>query len=192
MIVRPEALAYIEKHDILYADGRRASYHRRAYRWMMQEMVKRIGPPARKGLYPLWAWYQWCGPARKKPDLRCSAHIPPGEKGYRLTIKVDNNDILLSDFDEWHFALNNWYLSRNEQEDNDFEAELEKAGVTIKTVTKPEHIQRKIEKSWENVFDLDTPRALDWFGSKEQRSIQATMWTLRSDQIKKIESFTSR
>ena len=45
------------------------------YRWLCDQMSKRISPPPGGVIYPVWAWYQW-EPKRKRPDLIADG-IPP-------------------------------------------------------------------------------------------------------------------
>src|ERR1700753_1841387 len=69
-----------------------------AYQWMMTHMSQRIGPAPEGCVFPVWAWYQWSSVTRPKPDLRYSAHLPPGLSGVRISLEVNARDILLSDF----------------------------------------------------------------------------------------------
>ncbi|MEO1087874.1 MAG: DUF3841 domain-containing protein, partial [Acidobacteriota bacterium] len=73
-----------------------------AYDWMAEQMRSRIGPPpSSKTTVPLWAWYQFDGIHRRRPDLRTSGFLPPGERGYRIEFTVDDDCVLLSDFELW-------------------------------------------------------------------------------------------
>lgn len=33
-------------------------------------------------------------------------------------VELNKGDVLVSDFNDWHFVLNNWFCSDNEQEDS--------------------------------------------------------------------------
>lgn len=107
-----------------------------AYKWMADQMKSRIGNPPDGITLPMWAWYQWEG-KRKRPDMRVH-NRGWGEKGtpiVLMTLDVPDDMVLLSDFDYWHFVLNDWELILPVADD----------------VTYTEEEKRK---SWENIFDI--------------------------------------
>lgn len=151
------------------------------YKWLSDQMRKRIGEPPEGVLYPVWAWYQWQG-ERKKPDLRRERWWN-GWKGDRLAcmeIDIPEDEVLLSDFDAWSIILNNGLLSSTEQEDEVLEQKYE-------ALSPAEQVRFK-HKNWERVFDL-TPIENDWIikGSR----IQATFWQLRKEQVKRVQFFAA-
>lgn len=138
----------------------------RAYVWMAEQMEKRVGKPPERGMFPLWAWYQWEG-KRKRPDMRTHGR-GWGEAGtplVLLTLDVPEKLVLLSDFDHWHVVL------------NDGEMEVS----TAKEIPK--------EKGWEWIFDISC-------GFAEEPctclTTQATLWEIKKEWILKGEFFTSR
>jgi len=136
------------------------------YKWMMGEMSKRL--PNYIGEYPIWLWV-------KKPDMRSSAHFIGGTKCVRLTLEIDDNDVLISDFDRWHLVLNNGFCSDNEQEDENFDnGKL--------NITK--------EESWERIFDLNRNVDVEWTGNGEW--LQGTTGRIYLDKVKKVEHFVTR
>lgn len=192
MIVEMPFLQVLRTRGEVIADGRRVWRDcRPAYRWMAAQMERRIGPPPRPRAYPLWGWAQWSGPNRR-PDMRSSGHLPRGTQCYRLTLDVPEQQVLLSDFSDWHMVLNNGYLARTEAEADAFDAELLAAGISRQSRDYGGFTAR-IEASWERVFDIDHV-GLDpaWNGSPETQSIQATFWRLSQDQVRKVEGFTAR
>ena len=71
----------------LQADGQHSpclDNFRELYRWMAEQMIKRIGDPPEGIVYPVWAWYQWEG-KRKRPDMRTHGR-GCGEKGTPITL----------------------------------------------------------------------------------------------------------
>src|ERR1051326_8759863 len=104
-------------------------FWRTAYDWMVEQMERRIGPGPKPGAYPLWAWYQWDGAARRRPDLRSALHVPGGTKAVRIEFDIAEEQILLSDFSAWHVPLNYGYLALNEAEAEAFEAEVAQQGI---------------------------------------------------------------
>lgn len=163
------------------------------YQWMTEQMKIRIGPPPEAWYLPLWAWYQWEGEKRRKPDLRAGGHLGKGEKGIRIEFNCCEDAVLLSDFDLWHYVLNYWYLPTSENEGEVFEAELAAQGLSFfrqKPVPKAE-FHRKIVGSWNRIFDMhwSEPDLAEPFPRK---SIQATVWELSLDQVRSYTHFTSR
>lgn len=153
-----------------------------AYSWLVKQMAIKVGPPPENVKFPVWAWHtrKW---EHKKPDLRLSAYTKPGTKCVCIELEIPDKDVLLSDFDNWHFVLNNLYFSnaKNEEENDRLDTEFEKLSNSEK--------KRVKEKSWENIFDL-TPIDNDW--ECRGRYIQATFWELKKEYIRKIQYFTAR
>jgi len=155
-----------------------------AYDWMVNQMELRLPLKPPEVVYPLWAWYQW-QEERKRPDLRSAGHLPPGEKGVRIEFEIDENSVLLSDFDLWHYVLNYCYLSETEEEGEVFEKELKEKGLSFYRDKPLQDMlyHKKIEKSWEKIFDISPGKTY---------SIQATFWELYINQIRDIRFFRAR
>ena len=78
------------------------------YGWLVKKLSEKDSKPCNVD-YPVWAWYRFNG-KEKKPDLRHSCYGSRGEKMVCLELEVPDEKVLLSDFDLWHFPLNNWWL----------------------------------------------------------------------------------
>lgn len=76
-----------------------------AYQCIWHRMEKRIGPP-HPGAFPIWAWHTWEGGSGKPNMRRYRSEIEKPGGCWRLTLEVPEGHILLSDFDLWHFPLN--------------------------------------------------------------------------------------
>ena len=150
---------------------------RSSYDWMSAQMRNRIGAAPDGVQYPVWAWYQWEG-QRKRRDLRCSGYANRGIPMVQITFEADPRDFLLSDFDAWHFVLNNNYLADNKADWDAFCA-----------IREPQTDQ--ITASWDKIFDLNryTP---NWDLEPEFRSVQATLWEIRMSQVIKVEHFLAK
>ncbi len=179
--------------EILKRDGRLTANeqwipqeYRQAYRWMATQLAVRVGQPPQGCHYPLWAWYQWSGPRRERPDLRSRAHLPTGQRGVRIAFKADPQQVLLSDFDRWHAVLNQQYLSKNDYDARDFEQKFENKG-------KYNNARKLmlIRKSWEKIFDVE-PLCKSSREHALQFSIQAVLWELRLDQVHEMRFFIAR
>lgn len=73
------------------------------YDWLIRQMKKRIGSPPQGIVYPVWAWYKQNG-KHKKPDLRGERWgYGPGDEDYTcIEFEIQDDQVLLSDFDSWH------------------------------------------------------------------------------------------
>lgn len=139
-----------------------------AYEWMAEQMENRISISPKGIRFPIWAWYQWEG-KRKQPDLRVHGR-GWSEKGTHLvllTIDAPDECVLLSDFDNWHFVINNEPLT------NDNSAI---------------HSEEEKKKSWENIFISN--KAIS--KSTDSLSIQATLWEIKAEWVLNIKHFISR
>jgi len=165
-----------------------------AYEWMAEQMCKRlqVRRPA-YGVLPLWAWYQWDGEQRRKPDLRSGGHLPRGERGVRIEFEIDDNLVLLSDFELWHYVLNYWYLPASVAEDEAFSAKLTERGMSFyKTKPLPEPtFDKAIRESWERIFNLDWAEE-DLAAPRAEKSIQATYWELSLERVKRVDEFVAK
>jgi len=124
--------------------------------------------PNYKGEYPVWLWI-------KKPDMRSTGHFEGGTRCVRLTLDLDDFDVLVSDFERWHMVLSNGFCSDNETEDDDFcYGKL--------------HITK--EQSWERIFDLYRKTDIEWTGGG--RWLQGTTGRVTLDKVKKVEHFITR
>jgi len=146
------------------------------YIWMADKMLE-IGI-TNKRTYPVWAWYQYGG-KRKKPDLRCSGHLPRGTKGVCVEFDACESEVLLSNFDHWHCLLNNWYLCKNEEEDAYFKMYPQLLTETV------------VRKSWDRMFDLTFGSEGLW-GPMNERWIQACVPLVYNHQIRDVTRFVAR
>ena len=184
----------LQREQVLFADQRYSEdLFLDAYRWMTKQMEHRIESESETVSLFLWAWYQWDGIERRKPDLRSSGHLPKGQRGVRIEFEQSDKGVLLSDFDLWHYVLNYWYLPRTIADGDAFETELSEHNLSFfKMKPLPVHAyHQRIEDSWNRIFDLD------WVDEEisepyDKKRIQATFWKLHFDQIKDVQVFTAR
>jgi hypothetical protein len=71
-----------------------------SYDWMSIQMERRlkVSRPS-KITMPMWVWHQWEGRAKPRPDLRASGHLPKGTRGILVEFEVQDDRLLLSDFE---------------------------------------------------------------------------------------------
>ncbi|MDF2650479.1 MAG: hypothetical protein K0Q73_6284 [Paenibacillus sp.] len=133
---------------------------------MIEQMKNRL--PNYGGEHPIWLW-------PKKPDMRSTGHFNSYTKCVRLSIELDSENVLLSDFNDWHCVLNDCFNGDNEQEyDAFYDGKL--------NITK--------ENSWERMFNYSRQRDPVWGGSGDW--LQGVTGRIYLDQIRKVEHFISR
>lgn len=162
-----------------------------AYLWMASQMNARIGTPPSGVSFPIWAWCQYDGERRKRPDLRSFGHLPTGTCGYRVEFTLGDDAVLLSDFELWHYVLIYWYLPKSEKDADDFERRQGTLRCSWDHPAKDPLIDRQIRKSWERIFHLDWSD--EYVASvRSEKSIQATLWQLELSQVVSVDRFVAR
>ena len=164
-----------------------------AYEWMAQQMLRRLKVCPPNSAIPLWAWYQWEGHRRRPADLRRGGYLPAGERGVRIKFEIDDDLVLLSDFELWHYVLNYLYLPISLADGEAFETRLAERGLSIhKTTSRPDSVfDRIVKESWNRIFDLE------WVQdgithAAAQKSIQGSLWELTLDAVRQVDEFTAR
>ena len=160
----------------------------KAYDWMAGQMRQRIDEPSIKDIkYPMWAWYQYISAKSNKPS-RSYLDIEEGISVY-MEIEIPDNEVLLSDFNNWHNVLNQWPLTNWKRIEKKTDLLEKKAGRSLTFDDYPVEIQKEIENSWEAIFDLDRRDKEVGRTHKRNRSIQATFWMLKPENVISVEFF---
>ncbi len=136
------------------------------YEWMRIQMNKHIGSVTPGNPYPLWAWYQ-------------------------AKFEKDRSEVLLSDFELWHFVLNQSFLAKSMYKFNQFEKRLYRGFGTSNFSKLPLAVQNEIKESWEKIFDLNF-HAKDIDSPRANKQIQATFWELNMNEVIQVDRFTAR
>lgn len=165
-------------------DGRKIDkWFRKKYKWLSNEMKEKIGKPPKGVTYPVWAWHTR-NFKNKRPDLRSSEYGNKGTKSVCIELEIPDNQVLLSDFDAWHFVLNNWYLNTDCWDEETFDKDEE----WLNSLSE-EQRNIEIEKSWQGIYNLE-PKETTWMC--RGKWIQATFWELKKEYIKDVKFFTIR
>ena len=168
------------------------SHFKESYSWMIVQMENKIGKRPNKNIYPIWSWYQYKNSEYKRPDLRTSGFLPKGTKGVRIEFEKPEPEILLSDFDLWHFVLNYWHIADNKKQELEFDKLLKASSLkfTDKEKYTPK-LKNILESSWNKIFDMnyDSVYVEDEF---KRKKIQATFWTLKSTEIINVNFFNAK
>lgn len=189
-----DAWTLLRRSGTLRCDRRFAdAQHIAAYQWMAQQMLRRLKICPPNGAIPLWAWYQWEGDRRRPADLRRGGYLPAGERGVRIKFEIDDDLVLLSDFELWHYVLNYWYLATSLADGEAVETRLAEHGLSIhKTRSRPDSVfDRIVKESWNRIFDLEWEQD-GITHSAAQKSIQGSLWELTLDAVRQVDEFTAR
>lgn len=158
----------------------------KAYRWMVEQMKQRIGePPINDIKYPIWAWCQYKSAKSKKPP-RSYLDIQEGLSAY-MEIEIPDNEVLLSDFMNWHNVLSQIPLTDWKKINKKTDLLEKEAGKSLRFKDYPVEIQKEIEKTWDAIFDLNRRDKEVGRTHKRNRSIQATFWMLKPEHIISVE-----
>lgn len=151
----------------------------RAYNWISEKMIEKIGDAPKDIKYPLWAWYTYNN-KHKQPDLRNSGYAKKGTKLCCIEFEIEENKVLLSDFDAWHIVLNDGYYfdTNNNKEWN------KKYNQMLKLPKNKQEIEKR--KTWDKIFINKENNLL------KINYIQATFWKLEKENIINIKQFIAR
>jgi len=150
-----------------------------AYKWISNEMKNRVGNPSADITFPVWAWYCVDG-KNKRPDMRTMG-MRVFEESVLMEIEIQDNKVLLSDFEHWHLVLNDNIFYKASLLENipfkEWDIETDKEDVYYENLSDEEKITYK-ENSWKNIFSPDIV--------SRSAYVQATFWELKKEHIKKI------
>lgn len=198
-IINQAQYNYLSRYGFLKADGRRVwTEFKESYHWLVERMEEKIGPSPNDVLYPMWSYVQWRGKNRIKPDIRTLRYTVGNGMFYRLELEIPESRMVLTNYDEWHFVLNQSYISWNEAEESIFEKKemyekkLKQINGFYDYKQYSNELKSEVVNSWERIFDLRSFRDTEWLGPLDDITIQATFWKLYKSDIVKIDKFTSR
>lgn len=106
------------------------------YNWLKKQLAKRI--ENHSGDWPIWAWLS-CPPHNLDASKRY------GDNQVLIKARVPLGRCVISDFDMWEMAMNNWLIPDS----------ITQAKSDINDKLKP--TQKQKEKSWLKIFDLSKP-----------------------------------
>ena len=167
------------KDGYFYCDPNKAenlkySDFRLAYQWMIKRLKAKAGQPYSQVTTPLWAWYRSHDYLHQRPDFRLCKDYPDE---VCIEFDIPEEKVLLSDFEGWHFVLNNWYYS-SATNDEDWERD----NSWFDSLNR--HKQQRVkEKSWERIFDI-TPRHDEW--TRNGSVVQGCFWLLQMNHVRKV------
>lgn len=142
----------------------------KAYQWLHHQMITRHVQYLydRSGMH--WMYIQ-TPHGVGKPDMRYRSYkrfINNGNMAL-LTLRIPKERVLVSDYDGWHWVLNNWYLHNSTTEDFD----LIHDWLDLVGNTNPRKAKSLRKQSWLQIFNTATmheflecdPKTLTWQGT---------------------------
>jgi hypothetical protein len=168
---------------------------RRPYDWIVQQMhLRGLFPSITGTSYPVWAYYHWNGIGYKKPDLRHTSLRRYAKNGPEvlMTIDIQPARLLLSDYEAWHWVLNQWHFSGTEEQ-TDFESRCtaQAAGYMRSIPLQVPALQKEMEATWQQIFDLERCAELLETASSA-RQVQAVFWELRPQDVRAAVGFSCK
>lgn len=97
-----------------------------------------------------------------------------------LELELPDSQVLLSDQENWHAVLNQWYMG-----DATNEAEMAAEWAWLDALAAEEALTMK-QKSWTKIFDV-TPFEDEW--QRRGCYVQATFWELRLADVRAVRRF---
>jgi hypothetical protein len=85
--------------------------------------------------------------------------LPPGTRGYRVEFEIADSDVLLSDFELWHYVLNYWYLPASKNEGDRFNARYGGDRYSWRRPPTNHQVTKMISDSWDRIFDRGIVRS---------------------------------
>lgn len=176
-----------------------------SYQYLADKMNEKQGSSYDN--FPIWFWFKF---SRKsfRPDMRhCKTYVPRGEDVYLIEADLPLKNVTLTDYNDWHCVLNNWYFAKNEEIYDDFDARLEKA-LKAKEIHRfqfdeyPEEFKEEIRSSWDLIFvNINTEeyknltqkaiktKLIEDLNSQENEYLQATSFMLKLDDVVNITQY---
>lgn len=153
-----------------------------AYDWLVAQMEDRVGARPEGVEYPVWAWYTYDG-VHGELNLDKESYVGKGQKAVCLEIEIPDNEVVLTDFENWHCVLNNAYCS-NALSEEEWDRDME----WYDSIGMEEQKKVKVE-SWQRVFDV-TPIINDFVANGMY--VQATFWSLKLENVRNVRFFVGK
>ena len=157
-------------------ESRTEPYYKEAYDFMADNLEKKY---SKKNIdlkeyivYPRWAWYSWMN---NRDILSCEEFLKNYQGYYLVICNIPDEQVLLSDYDNWHHCLNYMYLSSTDEE----EAEIE--SMRENNEADKDEMYNLMHKSWLRIFDPEFPNR--WIIEEDCHSLQAVFWVLYKSQV---------
>lgn len=153
-----------------------------AYDWLVAQMEDKVGVRPEGVEYPVWAWYAYDG-VHGELNLDKESYVAKGQEAVCLEVEIPDNEVVLTDFSNWHCVLNNSYCSDALNED-EWDSDME----WFDSLKGEEKEKAKVA-SWQRIFDI-TRISNDF--AENGMYVQATFWSLKLENVKKVRYFIGK
>lgn len=93
-------------------------------------------------------------------------------EGYAVMhLRLPASELLISDFDLWHFVLWGSYIAESAQDEETYETNAANDSSLAET---------RMKHSWQRIFDVDFGSS-DYHGAPSEKSLQGCIWYLKKD-----------
>lgn len=178
----PEVLKIIEETGRFICDKNKSTYYedfQAAYAWMIKHMFKMKKPDDAE--LPIWAWYKWNW-KNEEPSLTSGEIGVPGNKYVCIELEIPYEDIVLSDYNNWHCVLNDSFcniaITEEEWERSEERYNLLDPGYQF--------LYKQL--SWFSIFDI-TPFENEFCSNGKY--VQAVFWEIKKENIISVKEFTA-
>lgn len=170
-----EVIAQINKSDTL--EYGKCQEFTDAYKWLIDQMEKRGIRKPNGYETPWWAWYKINGENKLTSEIEylCT----PDMKFKLLELEVPDKDVLLSDYNKWHYVINKWWL-----DDSTCEKEWDENMDWFDTLPYCERY-KVMECSWQKIFNIEKKTVGDNWDTNGLY-VQAVFWRLKKEYVKNV------
>jgi hypothetical protein len=160
-----------------------------AYEWLQEQMLKKGIAYSTNNQHMIWAWYQWAGVSKPKPDKRyASVYSYFKEEPFVLMeLEIDPKRVCLHDYHAWHDVLNYTMLAEEEKADSfkeKFNYYKEKPLSNLEA-------HNELTKTWQTIFDFEASKNILEMTDQDQ-CIQATFFELFYTDLTKVHFFENK
>ena len=149
------------------------SNFKNAYEYIINRMNKLLPPKEDKRcFYPIWAWYKMNG-KRKPTKVFDKIH----KDHYRIIFEIDDEKVLLSDFDMFcYIAGGGLYFKKDPEKEDDEELDLSMFPT-----------YEDFYDNYDQMLDINHKEDGYYYFSNRHNTVQATFWKLDLDMVIEIK-----
>lgn len=164
-----------------------------AYHWITEELEKDVCRPE-DCHYPVKVWYQSEGKKFVK-GVRKSAEEATE---VLITLEIPEEEVKLFDGKLFHFVEEGQYIPQNQEDEQRYKKVLEMLHLeddaeSLQEVSRQRRqdtvascLWKMVTDSWHSIFDTRKEDNF-LFGSNSKKTIQAFLWQIRMDQVRRVE-----
>lgn len=170
-IIEAEGVYYCQAEYIEAKMENFSNYYKQLYKWYVARAEKIVARPHADIQYPIWV------------SIDEDMQLQPVDDTIILELEIDERNVLITDSEKWGYVVNFLYLPLNQEDLKRHDNELKRYGISNESALIMSNkgnfyplLKRKIEKSWDRLFD-------DYSLSNIR---QGTIWEIRKSDIVKV------